>query len=558
MLTKKHKRAVLGVVASLGLAVASSGCGSTSSSGKATISTKSSVLTVLAGVQPINYNPFLASSADNQDHFTWLIYEPLVQWNLANSTPAYPWLAKSYEWSNGDRTLTFNIRPGVKWTDGRPLTSADVVFTFNLLRKYPALNTNGVTFKTVTAPNTSTVVMTFASPSYQEFYYIAGDTPIVPEHIWKSVTNPVTYTDLHPVGTGPFELQSFSAGSLIMTKNPHYWQPGLPKVSKIEGNSADTNVTADAAIENGSVQWASAFIPFVQKAYADKSPYYHYANTPTNVVSLFPNLKVYPLNVLAVRKALSLAVDRSTISSEGESGDEPPVTTNTGLLLPEYKSDLLPQYSNSVSTSPQDAKALATLKAAGFKQNSRGQVMTPAGKPLALTINEPAAYTDYMSDASIIAANLSKIGIKTTLAAQSVNTWNADVANGNFQITVHWSNTGASPYVIYDGWLDNTLTAPIGKSASNDFERWSSAGTQTLLAEYRNATTHAARVGAIHALEKVVATNLPVIPLVYGSAFQEWSTKQFTGWATSSNPYELNDYSFQTNEVVILHLTPRK
>lgn len=94
-----------------------------------------------------------------------MVYEPLLQYNLAKPNQTYPWLATSYAFSNGDKTLTFQLRHGVKWSDGKPFTSADVVFTFDMMKKYPTINTLGVSFSTVSAPNPYEVVFTFPSPA---------------------------------------------------------------------------------------------------------------------------------------------------------------------------------------------------------------------------------------------------------------------------------------------------------------------------------------------------------------------------------------------------------
>ena len=141
------------------------------------------------------------------------MYEELVFVNELKSGAATPWLASKYAWSNHDKTLTFTIRPGVKWSDGKPLTAADVLFTFKLIKKYKALDLQAVwsVLKSVTRSG-SKVTFKFKTAAVPYFYYVAGQTPIVPQHIWKSRSRIRSrYKDTNPVGSGPFTVSSLHA-----------------------------------------------------------------------------------------------------------------------------------------------------------------------------------------------------------------------------------------------------------------------------------------------------------------------------------------------------------
>src|SRR5262249_58801179 len=113
------------------------------------------------------------------------------------------WLASSYKWGNANKTLTFTIRNGVKWTDGKPLTAADVLFTFNLLKKFPALDLNAswAVLKSVTQKGNQ-IVFEFKTAAVPYFNYIAAQTPILPHHIWPTIANPVSYKDNHSIAAG--------------------------------------------------------------------------------------------------------------------------------------------------------------------------------------------------------------------------------------------------------------------------------------------------------------------------------------------------------------------
>src|SRR5215471_1128378 len=153
-----------------------------------------------------SFNPFVSTSIGNSNNTTALIYEPLLMFNIMQPTqPPIPWLATAYRWSNGGKTLTFTIRSGVKFSDGKPLTAADVAYSFNLLKNNPSLTPVSPPPVPVsaTAPNSTTAVLTFSQPEYANLFLI-GQMYIVPEHIWQKVADPTKFADSNPVGTGPY------------------------------------------------------------------------------------------------------------------------------------------------------------------------------------------------------------------------------------------------------------------------------------------------------------------------------------------------------------------
>ena len=165
-----------------------------------------------------SFNPFVPTGAVWGMGATGLIYEPLIQFNLVAPPKYYPWLATSYAWSNGGKTITFTIRQGVKWNDGTPFTPADVAFTFNMMKNNASVNLNGVKISSVSTSG-NTVVLTFPTPQFTNLQSIAG-TAIVPQAIWSKAGNPATFADPNPVGTGPFKLGSFTPQGFTLVKNP--------------------------------------------------------------------------------------------------------------------------------------------------------------------------------------------------------------------------------------------------------------------------------------------------------------------------------------------------
>jgi peptide/nickel transport system substrate-binding protein len=427
-------------------AVLVAACGSGSLSGAKSSSASQDSLTVSGntpGPIPQSFNPFSLTSGGQLIDAEPMIYEGLLQFDDLEPGTVYPWLAASYQFSNGNKTLTFTLRKGATWSDDKPFTSADVVYTFDVLKKYPQLNINSVNFKTVQAEGPDKVVFTFTTPDYTQLNDI-GNTYIVPEHIWANV-NPVKFADANPVGTGPYLVKSFSAQNLTLTRNPHYWN-GTPPVAQLNYPAYDTASSSNLALSQGTVNWAGNYIPDIEKTYISDDPTYrHYWFAPLGLVSLIPNLSVYPLNNVDVRKAISDAIDRSTISTEGESSYEAPVTSPTGLVLPDDQALMAPQYA-ALRYSVNTTQAKSLLQAAGLKMGPGGYFEGSNGKPISLTIIDPSAYSDYITDAQIIVSELKAVGLRATVSGESVSAWTSDMADGSFQLTILYSNDGPSPY----------------------------------------------------------------------------------------------------------------
>src|ERR1700729_2386354 len=143
----------------------SNGNGSTKATNTVTISNENGALWTC------NFSPFNGSDTLLSVGF---VYEPLVYVNALQNGKTTPMLATSWKWGSGNTSLTFNIRSGVKFSDGTPMTAADVAYTFNLIKKYPALDVNSVwsVLSSVTQADDN-VVMTFKTPAVPYFYYIA-------------------------------------------------------------------------------------------------------------------------------------------------------------------------------------------------------------------------------------------------------------------------------------------------------------------------------------------------------------------------------------------------
>lgn len=509
------------------------GCGG--SSGNSKYGGSVTIVPSPSGVFTRNFNPFLANSSRTGTQ--GMIYESLLMFNRMDGT-SKPWLASGYTVAKDASSITFKLREGVKWSDGQPFTSNDVVFTLKLMQKYPALDGNSLwaTIQSVSNPDPSTVMVTFKQPAVTMLWYLGGQTYIVPEHIWSKVSDPATATNPDPVGTGPFTLKSFTPQLYVLGRNDHYWQPGKPYVAELRYPAYNSNTSADLLLSEGAVDWTGLFTPNVEKTYVQRDPQHnHYWFPPSDVVMLYLNTAKAPFNQVAVRQALSAAIDRQKISTVAENNYDP-VASPTGLILPLNEKFMDPKYAN-LAFSVDTQKAISLLEKAGFKKGADGMFVGQDGKPLSFKIDAVAGWTDWLTACQIMATNFKAIGIDASVNVETFNDYISALAQGDFDTAISWTTPGPTPYYLYNSLLNSTNTAAIGQKATSNWERWNDKATDALLTKYVSSTDEATQQEALAGLQKIMVEQLPSIPLVYGPTWYEYNTTHFVGWPDQENPY---------------------
>ena len=500
-----------------------------------------------------NFNPF---NSTVQFLAFGPIYEELVFVNELKSGSATPWLASKYAWSNHAKTLTFTIRKGVKWSDGKPLTAADVLFTFQMLKKHKALDLQAVwaVLKSVSQKGSNQVVFTFKSAAAPYFYYVAGQTPIVPKHIWAKISNPVKYTDKNPVGSGPYTVGNCNPQRIIYSKNSHYWQKGKPKIDTVVYPAYTDNAPANLDLATGQDQWGGQYISNIKTSYTGKSKDNHYWFPPVANVSIFINLKNPILKNVAVRRAMAYAINRPHVAALGESGYEPP-GNQTGIVSPTFKSWENKKLANQVTYNPKKAKQILTK--AGFKLKN-GVFQSKSGQPLSFTMINISGYDDWIASASVVQDELKAIGIKVTTSNISSNAYDDDTFNGHFQLAYDGNEAGGpSPYYEMRQELYSKNSAPIGKQASSNWERYYNKNVDKLIESYAKTTSLSKQHSIVNQLESAMVKDVPIIPITEGVDFYEYNTKSVTGWVTPKNPYaKPSPYEVPDWGVVLAHLKP--
>jgi peptide/nickel transport system substrate-binding protein len=481
------------------------------------------------------------------------VYEPLVFVNLLNNAAETPMLASSYTWGPGKKSITFTIRDGVKWSDGQPFSADDVAFTFNLMKRVPATDLyslwTGAGLQTVTATGNK-VSMSFDKPAQPYFWYFADQVGIVPQHIWSTAAvaaHPDTWADPNPVGTGPFKVSPCGPNNIQYVANPDYWQAGKPYLQKIEYPGYLDNGPGNRDLASGKGQWGSQFIPNIQRFYLSKSADNHTWSPPVTNVEIFPNLDPsHPAtSKLAVRQAISMAINRDKISQIGEDGQQPPAN-QTGIILPTFNT----YYDASAVAAagydkPNVDKAKSLMASAGYSPSN----------PLKLTIITITGYTDWDASLAVIKQDLAPIGIDLTVQDLAQQTFNNRLYTGDFDLAYYGEPTsGPSPYYELRQILYSKNTAPIGKSASTNYERYINPAVDALFDQYPSADT-ANQISLIKQIGQAMLNDVPIIPTTESVDWFQYNTKDIAGWPTPADPYaQPAAFNFPDAGQVLLHL----
>jgi peptide/nickel transport system substrate-binding protein len=570
-LASSPRRNRLVVVSSLLLVLAMLlvACGGSGNNNSATpTATRSSTLRILSSpgqTNPDLFNPFFNTNQGGDYGAQGLLFEVLYYTNLYTGQ-ASSWLANTCAFSTDLTQLTCKLRTDVKWNDGQPFTSADVVFTFNLMKQNPALDQGSLwatILKSVDAPDSSTVVFTLMHADSTALFRVAGSVFIVPQHVWSKISgDPAKFAnDSNPVGTGPYLLKTWNPQLITYTVNPSYWGT-KPQVQTIQIPSIKDNTTAITDMVNGQLDWSGiGWDPTSDAAFTSKdSQHNHTWFAASNTVMLYLNLRKAPFNNLLVRRAISAAIDRSQLP---QGVAQYAVAANpTGVIIPNFNSWIASQYQSGSFDG--QSKVDSYLTQAGFKKGSDGFYSDASGKQLTLSIDVVNGWSDWDQDVKFIVDDLNKAGIKASMNSESGYTpYFTAISTGAYDAAISWTNTGPTPYYAYLGLLLSANAAPQVAVGTN-FERWDSttsngfaSKTDQLLAQYQATTDPAAQMQAIQGIEDIVVNQLPIIPLTVNVYWDEYSTTHFTGWPTAANPYGSGaPYTFPDEENVILHLTP--
>jgi peptide/nickel transport system substrate-binding protein len=503
-----------------------------------------------------NFNAFNSNGFGYKLNVEGLFYEPMLMFNPLKANTAYPWLATDFVWNTDGTAITFTLRDGVKFSDGSPLTADDVAYTYQAMKDFPAANRNGLPIASAAPDGANKVTVKFTAPQFQNIYNVAGQTFIVKKSAYSASGDPSKFADPQPIGTGPYTLAKFTPQGLQFKANQSYWG-GKPPVPEVDVPSYTSNDVALQQLSAGKIDYAGNFVSNIEQSFVAKDPANHkYWFPAINTVGLVFNVSSGPeaLKDPAVRKAISMGLDRKKVADQAEQGYEAPASSSSGLLLPNFESLLPDAYKNDLKPG-QDPEAVTKLMTdAGYAKDGNG-IWAKNGKPVSFSIEDPTAYTDYYQAAQIMSADLKAVGFEVKVNGVVPNKWYADLAAGTFDTAIHWGTTSPSPYAQYVGWVDPEVAK--GDNASGNYGRFNDPAATKALADYAKAGTEAESKAAIETLSKVMSEQVPVAPIMYAAGWYEYNTKNYSGWVDKDNQYMDPSPNPASVAYVILHLTPK-
>jgi peptide/nickel transport system substrate-binding protein len=484
-----------------------------------------------------NFNPYTATGLPSGQFILGSFYEPLMVTGEGGLKPV-PWLARSWSWSNGHRTLNLNLARNAKWSDGQKVTSADVVYSITAGRQDKIMDRVGLTgagnnIASVKARGPYKVAINLKTPDTQFIAAILNRQFIVPKHVWAKVGDVANFTNSKPVGSGPFNrITRFTSQDYVFGKNPHYWQKGMPRISCLEYVQAASNDAALALIQSGQVDMTHNFVPNVETAYEAKDPkhFHSFYAKRSYPHSLLLDDTHYPYSITAFRKALSLAIDRKTVSKLGEYGYAPP-SDALGLsgLFPQWvKNPAVKKRAKAAATyNPAAAKKLLT--GAGFTYKG-SKLIDPKGDAVKLDIHVISGWSDWVASNQIITRNLRAIGINSEVALEpDWGSWFPGAYATKYP-TLLWQNgSQGSPYGYFYANLSKNAYIPPGESgeSTGNWEHFSNAGATKLLNQWKVTFSAAKQQRLATKLENIFLDQQPFVPLFIAPRWSTYSTRYF-------------------------------
>ena len=471
-------------------------------------------------------SPFAISQVGNAQAMLSLAFDSLL-W-LDAKGEVIPWIASKWESSPDGKEWRLTLRDDVKWQDGTPLTADDVVFTYQYSATgpgkdgtlvYNAFAAKGVT--DVRAESPTVVVFRTADVNATFLKRVVVVNPIVPKHVWQSVSDPLHFRDPAAlIGSGPYRIEAFdeAQGSYLFVANEQHFR-GAPYVRRIEFVPAPDEVLALRRGDLDVANLTNSTVPEEVLAEFDPTRYGRVAaNGQTDILLMIGMTRGYPYNDVRFRQALAYAMDRPDMVKRLLLGRG--TVASMGMIEPPDG----PWVPKDLPTYPHDpVKARALFDEVGLKAGPDGLRHLPSGEPFRPEMIMSSPLTSPLT-AQVVQENLRDVGIEVTVKTLDRQTLNTAMTKANYDLSLMMYGVAWDPEIARDN-LSKTATDTWWK-----VQGWDNPRFEELMALQRTQLDVAKRVETTHAMERIVAAEVPIVPLVTPSRMAMFDKTVMDSW----------------------------
>ncbi|MCC6852695.1 MAG: hypothetical protein IT502_10345 [Rubrivivax sp.] len=427
-----------------------------------------------------------------------------------------PRLATRWETSPDGKTYTFTLRSGVKWSDGKPFSAEDVVFTLTAFGKYNTYLTKLMPLvEEASAPDATTFVLKLKAPLTATLDLFDKEVfPLMAKHVYGGQDVTTHPANLAPVGLGPFKFKSWQSGqSITFVRNEHYWEPGKPYLDSVVFALIPNPQQRLNAMINGEVDWFRPEVAQVRATQeAAKKGSFRVVqivnNAPETAVVDF-NLTRKPLNELKVRQALFHAIDRRRIVQDVYQGL---ADTAKNAIPTQFKSLHDPSVNYDTLYAYDPVRAGKLLDEAGYPLKD--------GKRFALELTV-ISVPPYDAVAKVVQAQWAAIGVDVKLSALDLQIWlNKVYSERNFDASVI-SLTGRTNPVL---GVDRSFVCNQGKVPFANPTGYCNAEFDKIALEAAAAPLGKQREW-YRKYEEIIARDLPQLQLTNAQVFEAVSNR---------------------------------
>jgi peptide/nickel transport system substrate-binding protein len=419
-----------------------------------------------------------------------------------------------YQRSDDGLTYTFTIRDGIKFHDGRPLTSADAKYTLDTLLFGDLASKSGkaASFFETTDGNKQSYITSVEAPDARTVVlHLRKQFPqLLPNLVPISIVpqGSAAQQKDHPLGTGPFKFVSWDQSQQVLDleANQDYWE-GAPHIPALRVRVITDANAMQAELRSGRANMAplpTNLSPDSIKALKQDANLQVQQFPGANVNIITFNVTSAPLDKVQVRQAIAYAIDRESIVRDLYLGQ----AQIAHSILPENSWAYTP--GQKYSYDPEKAKQL--LDEAGFRDPDGDGPQMRFPQPIVIKIN--AASTAARNVASVIQDYLKKVGIPMQIETVENNTLRSQLLQGQFQLTYgQWVGGNTDPVFYKD--LFESSEIPTKDRASRNRSRYSNRDLDILIEEAVNTLDQKNAAVTYSKVQDIISRDLPLFPLWY-------------------------------------------